>query len=189
VNPIEAERLRGGVKYRIIYDTSALEFPGQVQAMSELADMGEEARTLDDVPMKLAIADRKFALVPLTLEERRGEEALLVYPSALLDSLVMLFQGLWDRALPVPLGGTSTEVSDELGPDDRRVLALLASGLKDVSIASQLGVSARTIERRVTKLMELLGVRTRFQLGLYSALRGWAVDHASSSVGALDTPS
>lgn len=177
-NPIEVERLGHGVRYRIIYDTSALEVAGQVRAMSDLADLGEEARTLDDVPMKLAIADRKLALVPLTLEEGRGEEALLVYPSALLDSLVMLFQSLWDRALPLSLENAAADPEDAISPDDRRVLALLASGLKDVSIASQLEVSARTIERRVTKLMELLGVRTRFQLGLQSGLRGWIGDRS-----------
>ena len=46
-------------------------------------------------------------------------------------------------------------------------------GLTDRAIASQLGMSMRTVQRRVQRMMELAGVRTRMQLGWYAAQSEW----------------
>ena len=53
-----------------------------------------------------------------------------------------------------------------------RMLAMLAAGLKDEAIARYLGVSLRTVRRRVATLMEELGAHTRFQLGSAAERRG-----------------
>ena len=55
---------------------------------------------------------------------------------------------------------------------DARLLALLATGLPDRSIAKQLGLSYRTFQRRLHRLMDELGAQTRFQAGLRAAARG-----------------
>jgi DNA-binding NarL/FixJ family response regulator len=60
---------------------------------------------------------------------------------------------------------------DELGA---QVLALLLSGLTDQSAAGQLGLSLRTVQRRISQLMVKAGVDTRIQLGWYAAGKGWA---------------
>jgi DNA-binding NarL/FixJ family response regulator len=52
------------------------------------------------------------------------------------------------------------------------VLELLQLGMKDETIARQLGVSLRTVRRRIAALMDDLGVDTRFQAGLEAARRG-----------------
>ncbi len=49
--------------------------------------------------------------------------------------------------------------------DYEQLVSLLASGLNDKVIASQLEISSRTLDRRVKALMEGLGTRTRFQTG------------------------
>lgn len=53
----------------------------------------------------------------------------------------------------------------ELPNDTRRVVALLSEGLGDEQIARELEVSARTVQRRVERLMQLLGCESRFALG------------------------
>ena len=61
------------------------------------------------------------------------------------------------------------------GPDatDLEVLSLLLAGLTDASVAKQLGLGLRTVQRRVRRLMELTGVTTRLQLGRHACERGW----------------
>jgi sugar-specific transcriptional regulator TrmB/DNA-binding CsgD family transcriptional regulator len=174
VNPVELDQLAKGVGYRSLYDAAALEIPDRLESIRELTRAGEEARTLGGLPLKVAIADRRMALVPLAVkEEFRADEALLVHPCSLLDALRTLFETLWERAIPMEFDRTSPQGSADLSDADRETLTLLAAGIKDESIALQLGVSARTIERRVARLMTLASVKTRFQLGLHAALHDW----------------
>ena len=62
---------------------------------------------------------------------------------------------------------------DGLDDVDLRVLQLLLSGLTDQAVGSQLGLSVRTVQRRVATLMGACGVHTRIQLGLQAERRGW----------------
>ncbi|MFE3902834.1 helix-turn-helix transcriptional regulator [Streptomyces sp. NPDC059153] len=55
----------------------------------------------------------------------------------------------------------------------RQLLSYLSAGLTDESIARELGVSYRTVTRRIARLQEMLGARTRFQLGVQAGRRGW----------------
>ncbi|PAU46211.1 hypothetical protein CK936_25295 [Streptomyces albireticuli] len=129
-------------------------------------------RVVDRVPAELVVADRAIALVPLT--PRGGEPAeptaLLVHPGVLLASLVDLFEDVWHDALPLRARATAPEGPDAL---DLEVLSLLLAGLTDTSVAKQLGLGLRTVQRRVKRLMELAGVTTRLQLGWHAAERGW----------------
>ena len=61
------------------------------------------------------------------------------------------------------------------GPDatDLEILSLLLAGLTDASVAKQLDVGLRTVQRRVKGLMELTGVTTRLQLGWHAYAQGW----------------
>lgn len=166
----EEEILSRGVRYRTIYAQEALEVPGKLARVQQLARSGEEARVLPDVATKLAIADRRVGLVPLDFRQPGIEDAVLVHASFLLDALIMLFEALWERAVPLRL---ATEGGDEEGapettgePTEERIVALLAAGLKDESIARALGISRSTVERRIRALMQSLGAKTRFQTGM-----------------------
>lgn len=55
----------------------------------------------------------------------------------------------------------------------RRLLRLMRTGATDPAIARELGVSLRTLYRRIARLQSLLGVRSRFQLGVLAAELGW----------------
>lgn len=164
-NRSELEMLARGVRVRGLYAPEALEVPGAVETFRQTAAAGEEARVHVDVPLKLAIADRTTAILPFSGDEREMvDSAFVIHAGNLLDALVRLFELLWDGAIPIP----DPEIPGEADLD-RRLLTLLAAGLKDEAAARQLGVSVRTLNRRVSDLMRRLGARTRFQAGLQAA--------------------
>jgi DNA-binding CsgD family transcriptional regulator len=177
---LQQESQHRGVRYRTIYDRDALGPAERVEKLRQLAASGEEARVLPGgVPMKLVIADRKIGLVPheLTSDDNPPETAVLLRASPLLDGLVTLFETLWEQSTPLwphyrwPALRDSV-ASDGLSTRDQQLLALLAAGLTDQAIARKLGVALRTVERRVRRMMDGLGARTRFQAGLQAAVRG-----------------
>ncbi|WP_240634261.1 MULTISPECIES: helix-turn-helix transcriptional regulator [Streptomyces] len=60
-----------------------------------------------------------------------------------------------------------------LTPEHQHLLSLTVAGITDESIAGQLGVSKRTVQRRIQGMMNLAGVATRMQLGRQAARRKW----------------
>ncbi|MFL6141922.1 MAG: LuxR C-terminal-related transcriptional regulator [Labedaea sp.] len=171
---LQQELQARGVRYRTIYDRDGLGPAERVEKLRQLAARGEEARVLTAVPMKLVIADRLVGLAPHELPD--DETAVLLRACALLDGLVALFEKLWEQATPLwphhrwaPVRDAGT---DPLSTKDQQLLALLAAGLTDQAIARKLGVALRTVERRVRRMMDGLGARTRFQAGLQAAARG-----------------
>ncbi|HZE41126.1 MAG TPA: helix-turn-helix domain-containing protein [Stackebrandtia sp.] len=59
----------------------------------------------------------------------------------------------------------------ELPLDQHELLRLLAGGLSDQAIGRRLGMSRRTVQRRIRSLMDFFDVQTRFQLGMCAARR------------------
>ncbi|MBZ5735679.1 LuxR C-terminal-related transcriptional regulator [Nocardioides sp. TRM66260-LWL] len=53
------------------------------------------------------------------------------------------------------------------------ILEQLAVGAQDDQIARLLGVSLRTVRRRVADVMAELGAESRFQAGVEAVRRGW----------------
>ncbi|RIQ11168.1 LuxR C-terminal-related transcriptional regulator [Jiangella rhizosphaerae] len=158
----ERQLLRSQVDVRVIYSPESLALPGGVDVALDAAAAGERARVHPRVPIKLAVSDRSIALLPLAMDQMRGS-ALVVRESALVEALAQLFHLLWDQAMPL----VSTTADDGAGTGvDRRLLTMLAAGLKDDAIARQLDVSSRTVGRRVAELMARLGARTRFEAGV-----------------------
>ncbi|MGY4766946.1 MarR family transcriptional regulator [Kribbella sp. CWNU-51] len=177
-NDEEFAVLARGVTCRAIYDRAALEqSPNAVTAILRYVAAGEQARVTSELPLKLATFDRKAAFIPQSADQRDIASAIVVHPCSLLDVLLYVFDRLWDQATPLTSAEPhfATEQDDVVEPtaDDRRVLALLASGMKDEAIAHHLGWSHRTTRRRIATLMTSLNADTRFQAGLYAARQGW----------------
>ncbi|MBD8609959.1 hypothetical protein IFT77_05635 [Frigoribacterium sp. CFBP 13729] len=57
--------------------------------------------------------------------------------------------------------------------DERDLLAFVAAGATDDVIARQLGISPRTLRRRLRDLFDELGASNRFHAGVEAARRGW----------------
>lgn len=174
-NHAEQQAADRGVLYRVVLEREVLAGPHGVTELSAALERNEQVRVVHQVPTKLVIADRTTAMVPLT-RRRSAPSALVVHASGLLESLVGLFEAVWRQALPLRLDGTGApeEVAD--GPDhtDLLILSLLLAGLTDASVAKQLDLGLRTVQRRVRRLMELADASTRLQLGWQAYARGWA---------------
>jgi DNA-binding transcriptional regulator YhcF (GntR family)/DNA-binding CsgD family transcriptional regulator len=173
-NPLELEVLARGISWRAIYAQEALELPDRIAQLRAWHAAGERARLAANVPLKLVLVDRKIALLPLTPDGHGAENtAILVHPSSLLTTLLMLFDTVWERALPLDAGSRPERVLDEPAAEDRMLLQMLTAGLKDQAIARQLDVSLRTARRRLAQLMTTTGATSRFQLALAAVRRGW----------------
>jgi DNA-binding Lrp family transcriptional regulator len=159
--------VRAGRRSRAIYPSRILEAaPDAVRARSEA---GEHVRVLADVPFRIAIMGSSGAL----MSESFGvhDARLVIRQSAMIGALTMLFENLWERAMPVPgLDGSSR---GDRASDRRMLLDQLAAGAKDEQIARALGLSLRTVRRRVADVLEELGAGSRFEAGVEAVRRGW----------------
>lgn len=157
-NPAEDEAVARGVTYQVLLEHGALEGPGALARIEESVAAGEQVRRVEALPLRMLIVDDELALVPLAASGEPG--AVVVRRSGLLDALVALFEVYWERGTPVV--GERPEGEAEL---DGRVMSLLLQGYGDQSIAAQLDVSPRTVQRRIRAMMDAEGVNTRLQLG------------------------
>ncbi|MFE1960783.1 helix-turn-helix domain-containing protein [Streptomyces sp. NPDC059479] len=174
-NEAEERAAARGVAYRVVIEREVLSLPAGITELSAALGRDEQVRVVERVPTKLVVADRTLAMVPLT---GRGAEpaVLVVHASGLLESLVGLFESVWREALPLRLGADGAVAEGRMpGPDstDLEILSLLLAGMTDASVAKQLDLGLRTVQRRVKGLMELSGVTTRLQLGWHAYEKGW----------------
>lgn len=167
-NPAEDPMLARGVSLRAVYAPEAFEVPGALELTASAMAAGEQARVHTNVPFKLVVVDLRSALLPLTDDQVESvESALVVHNPTLVSALAEMFELLWRVATPlvvtaqVPTPGSSVDALD-----DEPLVALLAAGLKDEAVARHLGVSLRTVQRRISAVMLALGARTRFQAGV-----------------------
>ena len=175
-NTEEYGALSRGVRYRAIYERALLETPGELDTIAEGVGWGEEARSLPTLPVRLAIVDRSTAICPLVRDDEMsiGEPtAAVISRGQLLDALLALFESHWEQATPVRLRPDDTLVAEGLDDSERFLLSLLVAGVPDKSIASQLGISRRTVQRRLDRMMALAGVDTRTGLAYQAAKRRW----------------
>lgn len=160
-----ADLLRSGRRSRVIYPARALE--EAPEAVRRRAELGENVRLLADVPGRLAVLG-DVAIVREDLAGGSGAVLVLRQP-ALVDLARALFEELWQRALAVP------GLEGEGGRSMARELLIerLARGAKDEQIARELGLSLRTVRRRVAEILDELGASSRFQAGVEAVRRGW----------------
>ncbi|MFE9694081.1 helix-turn-helix domain-containing protein [Micromonospora sp. NPDC005806] len=177
-NVEEFDALARGVRYRAIYERELLLEPGGLEDIERGVRAGEQARVVDRLPVRLAIVDGRTAICPLVPDRDGGEpSAAVIGRSQLLDALLALFESYWRIATPVRSSAPPVEgqAVDDYRPDadEIRLLSLFVAGVPDKSIASQLGVSRRTVQRRLADLMEVAAVDTRPGLAYQVARRGW----------------
>lgn len=173
-----------GVTYLTIIEQRAVDEAPTRETLRAGIALGESVRVIDNLPLRLIIADESLALLVLPRAARGDGEAptdvdvLLVYPSAFLDGLIAMFESFWHLSIPVDL--PDADGSPDI--DNEQLLRLLASGLTDAALAHELRVSARTVQRRINALMHRYGAASRFQLGVQAmrfGLLGDDADHTS----------
>jgi DNA-binding CsgD family transcriptional regulator len=182
----EAVGVTPGVRMRSVYETDG--FTDAVSLMTALRGTGQggKLRLTSQIPVKLVIFDRAAALLPIW-GDRPSSGSLVVHSPALVTALVALFESVWERAEPVSLRRRHdrSDAADGLpasGRDlrTREILRMMAVGMKDETIARILNLSRRTVQQHISDAGSVLGARTRFQIAVLAAKRGWLSDQDDS---------
>ena len=166
ISVVVGRAVASGRLSRAIYPLRALhEAPEVLQAR---ARQGEQVRVIDEMPTRLLVIRGTHAVLPEPLGFA-DEPRLLVRQPAIVGALTLLFEAYWDQASALP------DLDSRRPRVDLRssLLRQLAAGAKDEQIARTLGLSLRTVRRRVAELLIELGVDTRFQAGVEAVRRGW----------------
>ena len=158
-----------GVSYRTLYHQAVYDDADLFAGMTRMIELGEDARVLAELPVKLIIGDDHTALLVPEPARAGLEGAFVVRASGLLNALCGVFETLWTLGVPVTASGDGAKLSDR----DRTIITLMAAGVTDDAIARRLRLSRRTVVRRITALLDRLGATTRFQAGVQAANRGW----------------
>ena len=160
--------LRRGVAIQVIYQADAARDPAVLRYLTEFAAEGAQVRVTARVRHRTIIVDRSVAVVGVEQDSLHGPY-LLVREPAMVLSFRAQFAGLWKSAHSVGVGP-----EDSLGSETvRETLEILKSGVTDEVAARRLGVSVRTVRRRVAAVLELLGAASRFEAGVKAVEAGW----------------
>lgn len=160
----------------LVVDVALFQHEGVLARLEELANAGRRIQVGDGLPFSGLVVDDKVALVDLSRHDSRADGSFVVRRRAPVRAVAALFDVAYELSTPMtPTLARVSGASDDapLAPRDRRVLSLLATGATDQQIARGIGVSTRTVERRVASLMQTLSASTRFQAGVQAARRGW----------------
>jgi hypothetical protein len=162
------EVLLTGRRSRAIYPARVFEAaPDLIRARAEA---GEHVRILAEVPCRLGVMGTSAVIVEEHVDAPNNRR-LVIRQHSMIRALTVLFESLWEKAMAVP--GYDAH-GDDVGAGDRSLLlGQLAGGAKDEQIARALGMSLRTVRRRVAELLDELGAQSRFQAGVEAVRRGW----------------
>ncbi|WP_340540581.1 LuxR C-terminal-related transcriptional regulator [Nocardioides sp. GXZ039] len=178
--PVQPAVMARGVSYRTIYHISNMQDERVRSLIAEAVEMGEEARFHAEIPMRMALVDDARAMLMLPhpglktgdkVDDQRNINAVLVHASPFLDALSRLFETTWTHSVPFV---ASDEKLSTWGIDavDQRILELMNTGLTDARIAHVVGISERTVARRVNRMLERVGAPGRFALGVRAVQDG-----------------
>lgn len=169
--PLDEESLTAGVTLRTLYLDSVRNDRATTEYARWLSELGGQVRTVPSLPLRMLIADRSVALLPIDPEDTRAG-AVVVQAPGVVAALLALFDLVWERA--TPFGAERPNSSeDEPVPQEITLLKLLAQGHTDEVAARKLGLSLRTTRRLMASITAKLGARSRFEAGVLAAQAGW----------------
>ncbi|GAB7002738.1 helix-turn-helix domain-containing protein [Nocardioides sp. AN3] len=158
-----AEAVAAGRRCRAIYPVRVLsEAPAVVRHRLQI---GEHVRLHPELPTRMIVLEGTHVIVPEPLG-LASSPRVMVRQRGLVELATLYFDHVWSRSAPLDEPAAPSE-------SRRFLLEQLASGAQDEQIARRLGLSLRTVRRRVADLMTELEATSRFQAGVEAARRGW----------------
>jgi DNA-binding NarL/FixJ family response regulator len=121
------------------------------------------------VPMRTLVVDATTAVFPIDPDDLARGALVLEAPGPRM-LIAEMVERVHRDARPLTSPAPAPDRAEQRRQD--AVLALLAKGLTDQTIADRLGVTIRTVRRDVADLYEVYGVSSRFQLGAVTARLG-----------------
>ncbi|WP_245194577.1 LuxR family transcriptional regulator [Kitasatospora phosalacinea] len=149
-----------GATLRALYQPVALSEDSAVRHAASMTEHGAQLRVLDEPFRRLIVIDRRTAVIPAAEDHSR---AAFVEDPAAIAYLVAGFERDWARAEQVHWHRLDTRSLTRTITD--RVGRLLAQGLTQRAVATRLGLSERTVAGHISRLRDLYGAGTLFQLG------------------------
>jgi DNA-binding CsgD family transcriptional regulator len=170
--PAEVRARQRGVAVRVIYPPTQLGVPGVRRAVEEELQSGLAVRVATTPETAMVIVDRSAAVV---FDSHRLPEirTYFIREGVLVRVLRDMFEIGWTDA-----ASAASFLHDEVDEGgvragERLLLELLGEGLKDEAVAKRLGVSVRTVRRKICEVQQRLGAESRFQAGILAARRRW----------------
>jgi DNA-binding CsgD family transcriptional regulator len=151
----------GDAAVRLLVSADALDGPRINPELWAQRRAADRVRFLRGSHASLVIVDDQLALLPADPSSSRPA-CLSVTGRGLVRAMSQLFDALWDCSWELTPGATSLE--GLLDNQDRQVLGLVLAGIKDESIARQLGMGSRTVQRRISAMSQRMGARSRLEL-------------------------
>lgn len=124
--------------------------------IAEARAAGVELRRSEQAVSWLYVDPPNLVALPVWWGSGTPESAIAIRTPPVVAALDLLFSQLW---------ATSHAWVDDDDPWVD-VLRLLSQGLTDESVARSLGITSRTVRRRITEAMADLGATSRFTLGM-----------------------
>lgn len=156
-----------GVRTCCLYQSGAVTSPEMIAYLTLMTSHGVKVRVRARSTHRMLISDGQMALVAAN-EGARGRPWMLLEEPALVALARVQFLRLWQTAQSV--GDDDSEVSEHMV---RSTVQILVDGLTDQQAARKLGVTDRTVRRRVSTVMRLLGAQSRFECGVKAVRAGW----------------
>jgi DNA-binding CsgD family transcriptional regulator len=173
--PVSTVPFRGNqgdpLNVRLAIDPGLLPEPNALEIMQARVEAGDDVRLTTGVPFTGAVNDQGLAMIDLG-DDGGSPVGILLNQSAGGARVRAVLELAWRLGTPWQPSGVPISDLDVLDPRDRSILRLMAGGVSDAAIARQMGISSRTVERRVRILLDRLNATTRFQAGVQAARQG-----------------
>jgi DNA-binding NarL/FixJ family response regulator len=166
-----AEDLARGVTLQVVHQRSMLAHPRRAEYLRRLEQLGATIRLREHVPFRMMIIDDRAVGCSLHMPGNTVEMFVL-RGQRLVALLSRMFDSVWFDA--DPLSSSASDPAPDPDPagaaavltkQHLTILRYLAEGATDHGIARALGVTPRTVTRRLNEIYEALGVQSRFQAG------------------------
>lgn len=170
--------VRQGIRLRAVHQISVLAHSRTVAYLSEMARLGVEVRLRGQLPFRLVLIDGRAAVCSVS-GEAVGYETFMIHGGRVVSLLEQVFESTWVESAPLTGAMERTESAEGssthavLTDQQQAIVRHLAEGQTDQAIARALGVTPRTVTRRLAEIYELLGVQSRFQAGATARRMGW----------------
>lgn len=172
--------LAQGIRLRVVHQTTALSHPQSAEYLSQIEQLGGQVRLRRNLPFRLILIDGETAVCRMQWQDG-FDETLLLQGTRMLGLLGRLFETTWVDS--TPLNALPQDFSEDLkdeytGPtptltgQHKAIIRHLADGSTDQVIAHSLGITTRTVTRRMNEIYEALGVQSRFQAGAVARRMG-----------------
>ncbi|WP_256104058.1 LuxR C-terminal-related transcriptional regulator [Streptomyces sp. ODS05-4] len=173
--------LNQGVRVRVLCARHVADDPRVADYLAEISHYGADVRTTEALPLRMVLVDDDLAILPV---DRRGAArgGLAIRNRMITETLDAIFDFHWSAALPSAHAVEESAGRELLSPWEKTVVRMMAAGAKDEAIARELGISTRTLSRKVSQMFDRLNVQSRFQAAIELSRLG-VLDPTGEGIG------